>query len=162
MRIPFLAACLLTGSLAGWPVMAQPAAGPAGIDSGARPGNVIGTGQSLPLSDKASNATEGDTKSVIAPRLPTPNAGDDASPRRFLESADRAITLGRTGEAQEALERAESRLLDRSVPPSRAGEPSEQPLVSMVGDARRALVSGDRAGAQRLIAEALRRLTAHP
>jgi hypothetical protein len=160
MRTSLLAACLLAGSLAGWPVVAQPAAGVDGADTapGARPGNVIGTGQSLPLSDKASNVTEGDTRSVIAPRLPTPSAGDDASPRRFLESADRAITLGRTGEAQEALERAESRLLDRSEPPSRAGAPSGQPLVTTVGDARRALVSGDRAGAQRLIAEALRGL----
>ncbi len=153
MRILYLAACLLVAA----PVMAQPA----DEATGARPGNVIGTGQSLPLSDKASNATDGDTKSVIAPRLPTPNAGDDASPRSFLESAQRAITLGRTGEAQEALERAESRLLDRSVPPSRAGQPSPQPLVATVGDARRALVSGDRAGAQRLIGEALRGLSEH-
>jgi hypothetical protein len=155
MRTLHLAACLLVGSFVGLPIMAQP-----DTVTGARPGNVIGTGQSLPLSDRASNVNEGDTKSVIAPRLPTPNAGDDASPRAFLESAQRAITLGRTGEAQEALERAESRLLDRSVPPSRAGESSQQPLVATVGDARRALVSGDRAGAQRLITDALGQLAA--
>lgn len=137
------------------PVAAQTVADPV---TGARPGNAIGTGQSLPLSDKASNATPGSTRSVIAPRLPTPNAGDDSSPRGFLQSAQRALTLGRTGEAQEALERAESRLLDRSVAPSRAGVPSAQPVVTQVGDARRALAAGDRAQAQQLIAAVLSRL----
>ena len=126
--------------------------------TGARPGHVIGTGQSLPLSDKASNATAGDTNTVIAPRLPTPSAGDHASPGAFLQAAERALTLGRTGEAQEALERAESRLLDRSVVPSSAGKPSGQKLVATVGDARRALAAGDRPGAMRLIMEALRGL----
>ncbi len=137
------------------PAAAQTAADPV---TGARPGNVIGTGQSLPLSDKASNATSGDTRSVIAPRLPTPSAGDDSSPRAFLEAAQRALTLGRTGEAQEALERAESRLLDRSVPPSRADAPSAQPMVAEVGDARRALAAGDRAHSQQIIGEVLARL----
>jgi len=126
--------------------------------TGARPGNVIGTGQSLPLSDKASNATAGDTSSVIAPRLPTPSVGDDASPLAFLQAAERALTLGRTGEAQEAMERAESRLLDRDVAPSSAGKPSGQTLVAIMGDARRALAAGDRAGAMRLITEAERGL----
>ena len=137
------------------PVSAQTVADPV---TGARPGNVIGTGQSLPLSDKASNATSGDTRSVIAPRLPTPSAGDDSSPRAFLESAQRALVLGRTGEAQEALERAESRLLDRTVAPSRADLPSEQPAVAAVGDARRALAAGDRARSQQIIGEVLARL----
>jgi hypothetical protein len=135
--------------------MAQTVADPV---TGARPGNVIGTGQSLPLSDKASNATAADTHSVIAPRLPTPSVGEESSPRQFLEAAQRALTLGRTGEAQEALERAESRLLDRTVPPSRADQPSQQPVVSQVGDARRALAAGDRAQAQQVIATILSRL----
>jgi hypothetical protein len=147
-----LPACLLALAMTA-PVSAQ--TNPA---TGARPGNVIGTGQSLPLSDKASNATAGDTTSVIAPRLPTPSAGDDASPRAFLQAAERALTLGRTGEAQEAIERAESRLLDRAVAPSSAGKPSGQKLVATVGDARRALAAGDRPGAMRLIMEAMRGL----
>ncbi len=137
------------------PAAAQTVADPV---TGARPGNVIGSGQSLPLSDKASNATSGDTRSLIAPRLPTPSAGDDSSPRAFLESAQRALVLGRTGEAQEALERAESRLLDRSVAPSRADTPSPQPVVKEVGDARRALAAGDRARSQQIIGQVLSRL----
>ncbi len=127
--------------------------------TGARPGNEIGTGQSLPLSDKASNATAGDTRSVIAPRLPTPSVGEDTAPASFLQAADRAITLGRTGEAQESLERAESRLLDRSVARNRADAPDQQPLVTLVGNARRALAAGDRRGAQGLIQQALGQMT---
>lgn len=126
--------------------------------TGARPGNEIGTGQSLPLSDKASNATAGDTRSVIAPRLPTPGVGNDSGPTTYLQAADRAITLGRTGEAQEALERAESRMLDRSVARPSAEAPSAQPVVAMVGDARRALAGGDRKTAQGLIQQALGQL----
>ena len=150
-----IAALLLALPAAGQPLPAQGGADPV---TGARPGNTIGTGQSLPLSDKASNATAGDTRSLIAPRLPTPAAGDDSSPRAFLESAQRALVLGRTGEAQEALERAESRLLDRSVAPSRADVPSAQPVVAAVGDARRALAAGDRARSQQIIGEVLARL----
>jgi hypothetical protein len=134
--------------------MALPAGAQTDPATGARPGNVVGTGQSLPLSDKASNATAGDTRSTIAPRLPTPSVGDDAAPLAFLQAAERALTLGHTGEAQEAIERAESRLLDRDVAPSAAGRPSGQKLVATVGDARRALAAGDRAGAMRAIGEA--------
>ena len=147
-----IATLLTVAAMMSSPAMAQTAADP---QTGARPGNVIGTGQSLPLSTKASNATAGDTTSVIAPRLPTPEVGDDAAPRAFLEAAQRALTLGRSGEAQEALERAESRYLDRSVAPSRAGMPSEQPAVALVGEARRALAAGDRPRAQQLVAEVL-------
>lgn len=155
MRHAFSILSLLAASAMALPVLAQTVADPV---TGARPGNTIGTGQSLPLSDKASNATPGNTNSVIAPRLPTPNAGEDASPRGFLESAQRALTLGRTGEAQEALERAESRLLDRSVAPSRADVPSAQTAVAQVGEARRALAAGDRSQAQQLIATVLSRI----
>ena len=139
-------------------LLALPAAAQTDPATGARPGNVIGTGQSLPLSDKASNATSGDTRSLIAPRLPTPSAGDDSSPRAFLEAALRALTLGHTGEAQEAMERAEARLLDRSVDAARADEPSGQPAVAAVGDARRALGTGDRGRARELIEGVLARM----
>jgi hypothetical protein len=46
--------------------------------SGARPGNEIGTGQSLPTSNKASNIVPSDTGSVIAPRLPAPPLSDSS------------------------------------------------------------------------------------
>ena len=139
---------LLAASAAAQPVPNTP--------DGARPGNVPGTGQSLPLSNDASNITPSDTHSVIAPRLPDPEVGENAPPRAFLEAARRALAANRTGEAQEAMERAESRALSRSVAPARADQPSRQSLVSQIAEARGALSSGDRSRAIRIVEEALR------
>ena len=119
-----------------------------------RPGNKIGTGQSLPLSSNASNLGAADTRTAIAPRLPSPLLAENASPAAFLHAAGQALAAGRTGEAQEALERAESRALSRSVRPSRAGEASRQPLVTTISAARAALSVGDRARALRFIEQA--------
>ena len=78
-----------------------------GIPSaGARPGNEIGTGSSLPLSDRASNIGPGDTRSSIAPNLPAPPLGEDAPVQAYLQAARSALIAGRTGEAQQALEMA--------------------------------------------------------
>ena len=131
-----------------------------GVDpaTGARPGNVIGTGQSLPLSSKTANTDAATTKSEIAPRLPTPAVGDDADVRAYLLNARTALAAGRTGEAQESLERAESRLLSRDVAPSRAGQPDNSPSVTELGNARRAIGSGDPSTAVQLINAALARL----
>ena len=57
--------------------------------------------------------------------------------------------------AQEALERAESRALVRSVRPSRASQPSEQGIVADIAAARHALAAGDRALALDKISAAL-------
>jgi alkylation response protein AidB-like acyl-CoA dehydrogenase len=124
--------------------------------TGARPGNVIGTGQSLPTSGNASNITPGDTASVIAPRLPDPPLDDNAPPFAFLRAARNALAAGRTGEGQEALERAESRALVRAVRPSAANQPSQQPLVREITLARDALAAGNTPRAIELIDHALR------
>ncbi len=121
----------------------------------ARPGNPIGTGDSLPLGNNASNISGADTHSTIAPRLPTPDVGPDASPQQLLRAARQALTANKTG-AQEALEMAETRTLDRSVPPALANDPSHRPLVKVITDARDALAAGDKAGAIRMIDTALR------
>ncbi len=121
----------------------------------ARPGNDIGTGQSLPLSNNASNITANDSHSLIAPRLPTPAVSESAPPAMFLRAARDALAAGRTGEAQEALERAETRALSRPVRPSLARQPSGSPLVQQIAQARTALSGGDRQGAIRLIDSAL-------
>lgn len=104
-----------------------------------------------PLSSTSSNITPSDTHSTIAPILPVPDLSENAPPRAFLEVARRAIAAGRTGEAQEALERAESRALDRSVRPSQAGLPSKQSLVAQIAEARSALSGGDRGRAIQLV-----------
>ena len=113
-------------------------------ESGARPGNEIGTGGSLPRSDKASNITDTDTRSSIAPNLPSPPLGEDASPHDYLVAARDALAAGRTGEAQQAMEMAETRALIRSVPRSAMGAPIEDPFVAIIKDALHALTAGDR------------------
>lgn len=91
---------------------------------------------------------------VIVKPLPLPMIDEDAPPAAFLAAAKAALGGARFDEAMEALERAESRALIRSVRPSLAGTPSTQPLVVAIGAARRALEAGDRAGCLARIAEA--------
>jgi hypothetical protein len=135
----------------------MPQGAPPGVDpaTGARPGNEIGTGASLPQSNNASNIVPQDTTSTIAPNLPSPNVGEGASPRRYLEAARTALLVGRTGEAQQALEMAETRALDRSVPLFQTGVPSKSPLVGEIQQALDALGHGDRGQAVRIVEGAL-------
>ena len=147
-RRALAAAVLLSAGLAAM----QAAAQPQGTD-GARPGNDIGTGMSLPRSDRASNLDSATTHSDLAPRLPSPPAGDDI--QSLLLAARAALAGGRTGEAQEALERAESRALDRSIPAGTERVPAAQALPGRIAASRAALAAGNLAGATRLIDEAL-------
>jgi hypothetical protein len=73
-----------------------------------------------------------------------------------LQDARQALAAGRIGEAQEALERAETRALARSVRPSRAGTPSDQDIVEQINKAREAVAAQDRLRALQAIDEALR------
>jgi hypothetical protein len=57
--------------------------------------------------------------------------------------------------AQEALERAESRALDRSVLATNIDKPITTPLVRQIRDARDALAAGDRSRTMHLIEMAL-------
>lgn len=107
-------------------------------------------GRGVPMSPRASNTTPADTRSEIAPRLPAPDAGA-GTPEAFLAAAQRALAAGRTGQAQEALERAETRLLTRSVEASAAGTADASPMVTQIGEARRALGRRDIAGARQAI-----------
>src|SRR5262249_14279754 len=126
--------------------------------TGARPGNEVGTGSSLPLSDRSSNIGPRDTGSSIAPNLPPPPVGEDAPVQAYLQAARSALIAGRTGEAQQALEMAQTRALDRSVPLFQTNAPSRNPLVDKIGQARAALGTRDRGRAVQIIDEAL----AHP
>jgi hypothetical protein len=134
--------------------IAQTAPAPGGMV--ARPGNEIGTGQSLPLSSHSANIAPADTYSTIAPRLPEPNVPPDAGPEQYLMAARQALAAHQTGVAQEALERAQTRALNRSVPPSQANNPSADRLIRQITDARNALSAGDTATAMQLIDSALR------
>jgi hypothetical protein len=137
-----LAALLITG-------VAFAGASAQGIDpaTGARPGNIPGTGNSLPLSDEASNINARTVKSSIAPRLPTPASGDDGEPVIFLRDARGALISGRTGEAQEALERAQTRWLSREIPGGTTGSASDDPRIERIRTALQELSKHDRRAA---------------
>jgi hypothetical protein len=130
------------------PALAQTA--PA-TNNGARPGNDIGTGSSLPMSNKASNTTASDTHSAIAPNLPSPPLGEDTGARAYLAAARSSLQRGHTGEAQQSLEMAETRLLDRSVTQSQIDDPSASRMVRTISDARRALGDGNTQLAMQII-----------
>jgi hypothetical protein len=106
------------------------------------------------MSTRASNSTAANTRSEIAPRLPDPAAGAN-TPQSYLAAAQRALNSGRTGAAQEALERAETRLLSRSTEQSMAGSPDASPMVQQIGEARRALAARDTAAAKSAISAAM-------
>jgi hypothetical protein len=123
--------------------------------TGARPGHQIGIGDSLPRSDNASNIVPSDTRSNIAPTLPPSAVGQDAAARDYLRSARASLFAGRTGQAQQSLEMAETRALDRSVQQGQTDTASQSQFVSRIRDARHALGGGDRTRAVQLIDLAL-------
>jgi len=118
---------------------------------GARPGHEPGSGISYPVSPKASNIDRADSRSLIAPTLPTPALGAKARPADYLNAARYSLATGRTGEAQQALEMAQTRLLDRSVPYKGTNTPSVNPAVSQITEALHALAAGDHARAMQII-----------
>lgn len=130
-------------------------------ETGARPGNEIGTGMSLPASDKASNILPRQDGLPLGNRLPVPPVDENASVRDFLLAARGALAAGRTGETQEALERAETRTLDRSVPLYQTSTPIHDPLVAQIQSVLHALGAGDRMAAMQLLEQAIVSLNGH-
>jgi len=151
-RINAAAAALL-----GMTAMAALAQAPSGVDTpnGARPGHEVGIGDSLPRSDKASNIVPSDTRSVIAPTLPPSAIGTDAETFEYLRTARASLVAGRTGQAQQSLEMAETRALDRSVPQGQTDTASSSRLIARIRDARHALGGGNSSQAIELIDLAL-------
>jgi hypothetical protein len=141
-------------SMAAMQALAQ---APSNLDpaTGARPGHEPGVGDSLPLSNNASNIGPADTQSTIAPTLPTPSVSETATTREYLQAARASLVAGRTGQAQQSLEMAETRALDRVVPQGQTNAPSDSQMVARIHDARHALGSGDSAHAIQLIDLAL-------
>jgi len=131
------------------PAMAQlPQSQPPQTEDGARPGNIIGTGMSLPRSNTASNLNAATTHSDLAPNLPAPDA--DTLPD-LLAAARRDLAAQQTGAAQEALERAETRALDRSIPAGTQNIPDDGRMVARISQARQELAAGDLRGAMQII-----------
>ena len=92
---------------------------------------------------------------AIGHRSPLPLVPENDPPHAFLEAARTAVDRGQLGEAQEALDRAETRLLDRAVGMNSAQAPDDRRAALDIGVARQALAAGDRAGTLRAIDDAL-------
>ena len=87
--------------------------------------------------------------------LPAPPVDEGADAAAFLRAAQGALAAGRIGETQEAMERAQTRLLDRSVPLGQTGIPSDHPAVKLISQGLQALAAGDRMTCARMIQAAL-------
>lgn len=111
----------------------------------------------VPAAAPAQPVTPGST--VLAP-LPSPDLPEGARPSDALRAAQSALAAGRTGETEDALEMAETRMLDRSVALGQTDNPSDNPTVKQISDARQALAAHDRAGCMQLIQTALASATA--
>lgn len=123
--------------------------------TGARPGNDIGTHSSLPLSSKASNINSADTHSTIAPTSPEPNVPPGSGVSVLLTTAKQDMAAGKTGTADEALEQAETQILQRSVPQTQTDYASNDPVVAQIEQARQALGHHDKAGSTQIIDQIL-------
>lgn len=73
----------------------------------------------------------------------------------LVEEASEALRRGRTAQANELLEQSETRLLTRSIPADRAGQPMRSPAIDSLAAARSAIQSRDRAGAQAQMQQAI-------
>jgi hypothetical protein len=148
MIIMKLATAGLLG-LAAVSAMAQaPSVDPsAGVQAGLNHGDR----DSLPRSNQASNIVPADTSRTSAPTLPSPELSLDAPSRDYLHTARMSLAAGRTGQAQQSLEMAETRLLGGSTAPEQAKLPSDDPNVTKIREALHALGRGDRAQAIQII-----------
>lgn len=113
-----------------------------------------GAGPGEPESRRPSNIDSADTRGEVAPALPMPPVHGN-SPEAYLAAADRALSRHQGGEAQEALERAETRLLDRSVPAGQGNMPERDPRLTQIHDARMALANHDWNAARQNIQQAM-------
>ncbi len=142
-------------SLVALAALAPAAAAPAS----AQPIDLLG---SPTVTAPPNNAAPSDTHAATALPLPGPPLLSDDPRRAFLEAARRALEAGRIEEAREAIERAETRLLNAPAAPVQASSPERQDAVLAIGEARRALAAHDRQGAIRAIDDALRRRPSEP
>lgn len=155
MRKTLMMSAALLGLAVAAPAFAQTTMQGMNPATGARPGHTPGVGQSYPFSNNASNINANNTRSQIAPTLPSPPVGPDAQADAFLEAALRAMDAHRTGEAQQAMEMAETRLLTRSVNPAMANTPDTNARVQDISQARQALGNHDYASVRQLLQRAM-------
>lgn len=86
---------------------------------------------------------------------PDVSSAEDAKPSDLLRAAQGALATGHLGQTQEALEMAQTRLLDRSVAIGHTDDASTNPAVLAISQALQALAAKDRAGCMQSIQTAL-------
>jgi hypothetical protein len=91
---------------------------------------------------------------VLQP-LPSPSLPEDSRPSDYLRAAQAALAAGRTNEGESALEMAQTRMLDRSVPLGQTDNPSDNPTIIQITQARQALAAHDRAASLQAIQAAI-------
>ena len=148
-----LSVTLLALPLAAHAQSQRPASPVSNYDDGPS-ANLYQGGVGSPFSNRASNIEGAGIHAEIAPRLPNPDAsGDDV--HALLIAADRAMVQNRTGAAQEALERAETRILTRSTDLALANHPDTQPTARAISEARMALGQNDVRRARGIVEQVL-------
>ena len=125
-----------------------------GADEQAPPTTAYRGGVGSPLSTRATNLGTSKNRSELGSRLPNPDAANN-TPEALLAAAQRALNQNKTGAAQEALERAETRVLSRTTDPSMANTPDNQAMVQNIAAARRALGANNIAAAKQAVQAAM-------
>ena len=111
------------------------------------------------LASRAPSA-KGDTRPAPEPSGPPPALTENSPASAYLRAASSAISAGRTRDAQDALDMAQTRALEGSVPLFETRNPSNSPAVRHISQAKQALAGGDRAAALKMIQSALQSVTA--
>jgi hypothetical protein len=81
--------------------------------------------------------------SAMSPNASHHKMPANASAAKYLQIAQSAIDHHNKARADDALSRAETRLLTRAVPQSSATSPDESPAITAITQARQALKAGD-------------------
>ena len=96
------------------------------------------------------------TTPPLSPPPPTaPAVAPGDRPSDYLRAAQEALALGHDGDAEEELEMAQTRMLDRSVPLGQTDRPSDNPTVGQISRAIQALSAHDRTACSQAIQQAL-------
>lgn len=151
-HLPLLSAVLLGLTSLSAAAQTSPGTDP---NTGARYGHTPGVGESEPHSTTAGNINARTGTNRVAPTLPGSSLGNNAAAGDYLRSARASLAAGQTGKAQEALEMAETRGLDRSVAEGETNRPSDSLFVARVRDALHALGRGEVGHTIELIDQAL-------
>jgi hypothetical protein len=112
-------------------------------------------GAAPPIGSAGITLARDDTRGTVLPPLPLPPGGEEQRASDYLKAAQGALAAGRTAEAQQALEMAQTRILDRSVPLRQTNNPSDNPTVMQISQALQALTARDRATCMQLIQTAI-------